>query len=280
MAHVRSMPRSAGVVSAALVCALIVASAPSAAQRRGGRFWDTGRLATPESFDGGFNFCRIMFRASRYGDGGGWSVDYPRADINLSIRFSELTKAHVSFDKEGEPNHLLLRLTDETLFQCPFIMMTEVGAAFFDEAEAAALRTYLRKGGFLWADDFWGSYAWEVWTGEIGKALPPGQYPIVDLPPDHPIFRSVFEVRRVPQIPSINFWFGSGGRTSERGADSAQPHLRGIADRTGRLMVVITHNTDIGDSWEREADDPNYFYNFSPQGYALGINILVYAMSH
>jgi hypothetical protein len=159
-------------------------------------------------------------------------------------------------------------------------MMTEVGSAYFSEEEAAKLREYLQKGGFLWADDFWGSYAWEHWVSELGKVLPPSEYRIVDLPLDHPLFRGQFEIKRVPQIPSINFWAESGGGTSERGSDSAVPHARGIADRQGRLMVLITHNTDVGDSWEREADDPNYFYAFSVDGYAFGINVLLYAMTH
>ena len=72
----------------------------------------------------------------------------------------------------------------------------------------------------------------------------------------------------------------TGGATSERGADSAQPHLRGIVDEQGRFMVLATHNTDISDAWEREGEDPTYFYNFSPNGYATAINVMLYAMSH
>jgi hypothetical protein len=269
---------SRGAPAAALAIAIVVAGAAVGAQfRRSQRF--AVRPAAGHSFDGSFNFCRIMFNVSGDGDGGRWSVDYPRADINLSIRLSELTKTTVSVDAAGEPNHLVLRLTDEELFQCPFVMMTEVGATYFSDEEAARLRAYLLKGGFLWADDFWGSYAWDVWARELAKVLPPSEYRIVDLPTDHPILRVHFPVPGVPQIPSISHWAWSGG-TSERGADSAEPHLRGIADRHGRLMVLITHNTDIGDSWEREADDPQYFYRFSVDGYALGINVLMYAMTH
>ena len=95
---------------------------------------------------------------------------------------------HRGHGRDGEPNHLLMRLTDEVLFQCPFIMMTEVGSAFIDEAEAAQLRDYLLKGGFLWADDFWGGYAWEWWEAQI-RVLPPAEYPFVELPRDHPLFR-------------------------------------------------------------------------------------------
>jgi hypothetical protein len=251
------------------------------AQRRGRGFRGYIRTPTPQSFDGRFNFCRIMSSASRFGDGGGWSVDYPRADVNLSIRLSELTKTQISIDPSSEePNHLVIRLTDPELYQCPFIMMTEVGRTYFDPDEAERLRDYLLKGGFLWADDFWGSYAWDHWASEFSKVLPPSGYPIRDLPLNHPLFRAQFHVTKVAQIPSINFWYGSGGGTSEQGMDSAEPHARGIADRHQRLMVLITHNTDFGDSWEREGDDPNYFYTFSVDGYAFGINALLYAMAH
>ena len=80
------------------------------------------------------------------------------------------------------------------------------------------MRTYLLKGGFLWADDFWGEYAWEHWVNEMRKALPQGEYPIVDVPLEHPIFHALYDVHEIPQIPSINFWGGPGGSTSERGA--------------------------------------------------------------
>lgn len=274
------------VAVVATAAALIVAGTATAqfGRQRGGR---NGRFGMPtfsapkpEDFDGRFNFCRIVFRSNPYGDGGGWGVDYPRADENLSIRLSELTKAPVSFDREGNPRHFLLRLTDDELFHCPFIMMTEVGALYLDDAEAARLRTYLRKGGFLWADDFWGPYAWENWAEEIGKALPPTEFPIVDVPQDHALFRTLFDVQRTPQIPSINSWGGPGGRTSERGAASAEVHTRAIYDRNGRMMVFITHNTDFGDAFEREGDDPRYFYAFSVDGYAIGIDLLMYAMTH
>ena len=264
-----------------MILVVFVAAVSAQQFRRGrGRFFEPIRSPTPESFDGSFNFCRVAFPSSRDGDGAGWGVDYPRADINLTIRLSELTKTKVSRQTNGEPNHFVVDLNDPLMFNCPFIMMTEVGSAYIGPEEAQHLRDYLLKGGFLWADDFWGSYAWEHWEGEMSKVLPPGEYPIKDLPRDHPLFRSQFEVAAVPQIPSINFWMGSGGQTSERYGDSAEPHARGIADSHGRLMVLITHNTDIGDAFEREADDPRYFYTFSVNGYAFGINALLYTMTH
>jgi len=249
-------------------------------QRRGG-FGNigSGSVATDKDFDGAFHFCRVMFRSDFRGDGGNWSVDYPRADINLSVRLSELTRADVSM-KNGEPNPLLIRLTDDALFRCPFIMMTEVGSASIDDQEAERLREYLLKGGFLWADDFWGSYAWEWWVGQFSKVLNPAEYPIIDLPSNHPLFSSQFVIKKVPQIASINYWAGSGGDTSERGADSAEAHARAVLDKHGNIMVLMTHNTDLGDSFEREADDPQYFYQMSVPGYAFGINALLYALTH
>jgi hypothetical protein len=250
------------------------------AQRRGrGRFFEPIRSPTPDTFQGTFNFCRVMY-TSGGGDGGNWSVDYPRADVNLSIRYSELTKARIATAASGEPDHVVLSLMDPALFECPFVMMTEVGNAYISPEEAAKLREYLLKGGFLWADDFWGSYAWENWVAEIAKALPPAEFPIFELKKDHPLFRQQFQIAKVPQIPSINFWMGSGGGTSERYEDSAVARAMGIADKNGRMMVLMTHNTDVGDSWEREADDPSYFYHFSVDGYAFGINVLLYSTTH
>ena len=261
-----------------MVAVLVASTAVAQFGRGRGRY--PVRWATPESFDGAFLFCRVIFRNNPNGDGGNWAVDYPRADLNLPFRLAELTRTPISREPGGSINHVVVRLTDNELFRCPFIMMTEVGAAYFDNAEAAGLRDYLLKGGFLWVDDFWGHYAWDVWESEIAKVLPRGEYPIVDLPLSHALFHTLYDVRRVPQIPSINYWLGSGGGTSERGVDSAEPHVRAILDRRGRVMVLITHNTDFGDAFEREGDNHQYFLTFAPEGYAFGINALVYAMSH
>ena len=237
-------------------------------------------MATADSFDGAFQYCRAMYRGNQGGDGGGWSTDYPDADLNFSTRLGELTKTPISKNKRtGEPNHVIVPLTDPLLFRCPFLMMFEVGNFYIDENEARLLREYLRKGGFLWVDDFWGTYAWNIWESQIRKALPAGEYPIVELPLDHAIFHQFFEVTKKSQIPSINHWLAYRD-TSERFNDSRPVHIRGISDDRGRLMVLMTHNTDFGDSWEREGLSHEYFVNFSVDGYAFGINALLYAMSH
>jgi hypothetical protein len=222
-----------------------------------------------------------MYTSSVREEGGqGWSTDYPDADINFSIRLSELTKTRISMLPDNKPNHLVVRLTDDAIFRCPIIEMEDVGTIQFSDAEVTRLREYLLKGGFLYVDDFWGSYAWKRWEGQIGRVLPPVRYPIVDIGPDHALYRAMFIIPKIPQIPSINSWRRMGGATSERGADSAEVHLRGINDARGRLMVLMTHNTDISDAWEREGEDPRYFYQFSPDGYAVGINIVMYALTH
>lgn len=241
------------------------------------------RLATEvERRDRFFSFGRVLYESVRREPmGQGWRTDYPDADINLMRRFGELTTAAVSVDSAGAFNHVVVRLTDPELFQYPFIFMSDVGTAGFSDAEATRLRDYLLRGGFLYVDDFWGEAAWEHWAREIGRVLPTGQYPIFDIPLEHPLFHAVFDVPEIPQIPNIQFWRRTAGQvTSERGAESAQPHLRAIADRSGRLLVVMSHDTDIADGWEREAEEYEFFDRFSPDAYALAINILVYAMTH
>jgi hypothetical protein len=239
------------------------------------------RFPNAQSYDGAFTFCRGLFTSNRREpSGSGWSTDYPDADVNFSIRFAELTKARVSRQPTGDPNHLVVRLTDEYLFNCPYLHIEDVGTAEFTELEVERLREYLLKGGFVWADDFWGEWAWEQWAEQIARVLPSSAYPIVDITPEHPVFRTMFEVSKLPQIPAISSWRRLGGATSERGDETAVPHIRGISDARGRLMVIITHDTDISDAWEREGEDPQYFYQFSPDGYAVGINIVLYAMTH
>lgn len=267
---------------------LIVSMAASAvyAQRGFGGF---GRLAEgpgvpprypPDGFsDGAFSVCKLQYNSVRYEEQGvGWATDYPYAGINLMTRLSELTKTPISRDADGDPNYWVVRPTDDALFRCPFLIASDVGTMGLTPEETRRLRDYLTKGGFLWVDDFWGTAAWEQWASQIGGVLP--EYPIVDIPADHPIRHTMFDIVTVPQVTNINFWRRWGGDTRERDQDSPYANFRMIADEKGRIMVVMTHNTDIGDSWEREGEDHEFFLQFSPQGYSLGMNVLLYAMSH
>jgi hypothetical protein len=254
------------------------------------RIWAGGygrvppRFPTPTTFDGGFHFCRVMFSSDRR-EKQGWSTDYPGADFNFSVRLAELTKVRVTMAREGGepfPDAVVVRLTDDALFQCPFAFMEDAGTARFTDIEAGRLRDYLLKGGFLLVSDYHGTWGREQFDQEIAKILPPGQFPIVDLtPPDHPMWQMMFPVTRLPQMASIQTWRRSGGDTVERwNVDGAAPDARGIADAHGRVMVVMVHNTDLPDPWEREGEDHDYFFRFSPEAYAVGVDILLYAMTH
>ena len=268
------------------VMAVLVAATTTFAQRGWGRGYGRGeggippRFATPGDFDGDFQFCRLMYRQVRAHQRGlGWGTDYPDAEINFSIRLSELTKTRVSRSSDNEPNHFVVQPTDDALYQCPFLIMSDPGSVGFTPDDVQALRNYLLKGGFLWADDFWGPWAWDDFAAEIGKVLPPGQYPIREVAADHAILKTMFTVGRIPQVPSWQYWSGSGD-TSEMGAESATAHMAAISDANGRVMVLMTHNTDISDSWEREGQNPEYFLSFSPEGYAVGLNVALYVMMH
>ena len=256
----------------------------------GGAFGRNARpkWATIDDFDGSFVYCRAFYTNGNTGFGGrggggrdSWSTDYPGADHNFSVRLAELTRVRVRFNENRTPNYVVVRLDDPLLFRCPFLFMEAPQTLRFEDQEIEPLRRFFLKGGFLWVDDFWGSYAWENWAAEIGRVLPPSEFPIVDIPVSHPIVHTLYGVKEIPQVPNINFWASNGGQTSERGADSAEVHFRGIADENGRLMVIITHNTDISDTWEREGEEPKaYFDKFSPTGYAIGVNVVLYVMSH
>src|SRR5262245_21805005 len=264
-----------------LVGALIAASQSSFAQRRRlpeGVGAYPPRYPPKDFADGSLMLCKWQYSSVRWEAMGiGWSTDYPYAGINLMIRMSELTRARITTGENGEPTYWVVRLTDDLLFHCPILMGSDVGTMRLSAEETARLRQYLLKGGFLWVDDFWGTPAWEQWSQEIHRALP--EYEIFDIPVDHPIRHMLFSVDTIEQVTNINNWLRTHN-TSERGDDSPHPDFRGIADAKGRLMVVMTHNTDIGDTWERESESQEFFTLFSRQGYALGVDVLLYAVTH
>ena len=240
------------------------------------------RYAPAHMPDSAFVICRLAYgQVRREPSGIGWETDYPYAEINLSTRLSELTRTRISRDTDGTPNYYVVRATDDQMFNCPVIFASDAGTIGFTEAQTVRLRQYLLKGGFLWADDFWGTAAWENWEYQIGRVLPPEEFPIEDIRLDDPVLRSQFELHEVPQITNIQFWRQWGGRnTSERGDDSAEVHFRAIRDSHRRIVVLMTHNTDVADSWEREGEDPDFFFQFSPRGYALGVDVLLHVMTH
>jgi hypothetical protein len=211
-------------------------------------------------------------RGYGYGPGGGnWATDYPDSDLNFSYRLHQLTAMEVN------PDGLILELTDPELVNYPFIYMLECGRLVFSDAEVEALRRYLLNGGFLMVDDFWGEAEWLNFYREIKRVFPDREP--VELPLEHPIFHCVFDLKEKPQIPGIGVWLRYGV-TYER-EDAKEVHYKGIFDDKGRMMAIICHNTDLGDGWEEEASNPDYFHMFSEKyAYPLGINIVVYAMTH
>lgn len=271
----------AGVLRRAVLCCcgavLLLAAALGAQDWR--RRWLTPPPDRQPDARGAFSFCRLFYTPVRREAGGqGWRTDYPLSDRHLMIRLSELTSTPVGWRDDGEPAYAVVRATDAELFRCPFLFASDVGTIGLTDEEAARLREYLLKGGFLWVDDFWGERAWVHWTGEIRRVLP--EHPIVDVTPEHPLFSAVYHVRALPQVPSIQFWRRSGGAVSERGQESAEPRMRAILDDAGRILVLMTHNTDIADGWEREGEEEEFFYAFSPEAYAVGINVVIWAMTH
>jgi hypothetical protein len=256
------------------------------AQRIWGGFYGRTppKFATPTTFEGSFHFCRVMF-ASDHREKSGWSTDYPGADLNFSTRLAELTKVRVKMTNDGEetvPDAVVVPLNDDALFQCPFALMEDAGTVRFTDEEVVRLRQYLLKGGFLLASDYHGTWAQEQFDEEIGRVLPPNEFPIVTLTPpfDHPLWNMMFPISKLPQMASISTWRRTGGTLERWNEEGAPPDARGIADARGRLMVLMIHNTDLPDPWEREAENPDYFFRFSPDAYAVGINILLYALTH
>ena len=265
-----------------LVCAAGVAESISHAQRRGRGFSDgpPDRRGVPdwkvddEFSDDVFTFVRVRYTSGYGRSGGGWSTDYPDSDLNFSLRLQQLTSMKV------DPNGKVLELTDDELFDYPFIYMIEPGRLQFTEEEVVALRHYLLNGGFMMVDDFWGEDEWWVFNEQISRVFPDREP--TELPLEHPVFHCVYDLKKKPQIPSVG-WVRGGrftGVTWER-PDAKTPHYKGIFDDEGRMMVIICHNTDLGDGWEEEGTDPTYFREFSEKwAYPLGINIVFYAMTH
>jgi len=224
-----------------------------------------------------FTFVRVQYTSdySGYGGwGGDWTTDWPDSDLNFSYRLQQLTSLKVN------PTPISLQLTDERLFDYPFLYMIEVGSLVFSDEEAKALRRYLLNGGFLMVDDFWGEAAYQNFARQMKRVFPDREPQ--ELPISHEIFQCVYRLKEKPQVPAIGIWYpGSDVTWEDHGPGSREVHYKGISDDKGRLMAIICHNTDLGDGWEREGEDPGYFKEFSEKkSYPMGINIVTYAMTH
>ncbi len=250
-------------------------------RRRGGGYGGYGGGFPGGGFEGQFDGrdFRRGYGGRGWGGGwvGGWMTDFPDSDLNFSFRLQQLTSLKVA------PQPIHLPLTDPKLCDYPFIYMVEPGRLEFSEAEVVALRRYLLRGGFLMVDDFWGDYEWENFYQQIKRVFPDREPEDVEL--EHEIFQCVYRLKEKPQVPSIQI--AKAGRSQgltwepNHGGDSRTVHYRAIYDDKRRMMAFICHNTDLGDGWEREGEDEWYFHEFSEKkSYPMGINIVVYAMSH
>ena len=182
---------------------------------------------------------------------------------------------------------IAVRLTDKELLDFPFVYMCDVGWQDLSDKEIAGLRAYLVRGGFLWIDDFWGDAEWDNMEYNMDKVFP--EYSWQAIPSRHPIMSVVFPLEKCPQIPAKIFWEAqrisydppSVHRPPTGGiAGVSTVNFRGLFDKDRRLLAVATHNTDVGDGWEREGESVEYFSRFSIPSYAMGVNIIVYALTH
>ncbi len=205
----------------------------------------------------------------RRGGRGRWATDYPKADRIFLSFIDRLLSNLDAYEHEHT-----VRLNEPELRRFPFLYALEVGRMALTEPEIVGLRDYLLAGGFLVIDDFWGSRQWANWEYEIQSVLP--GYEIVDLSLDHPIFTAFYEIDEILQVPNVRNGV-RGGPTHQ--SDGYVPMVKGIHDENGRLMVVINWNTDLGDAWEW-ADNPYYPLKYSTYAYEMGMNFIVYAMSH
>lgn len=221
-----------------------------------------------------FYFTRARYSDFRgpYGGFGGrrrgsWATDYPKADIQFMIGLKRLTVID-AYDYDNA-----VALDDPALRKYPVLYAVEVGRMALTPEEVDGLRSYLMAGGFLIVDDFWGTWEWANFEQQIRRVLP--EYPIVDIPMDHPLLSTLYRIDEIVQVPNV--WQGRrGGPTWER--DGYVPALRGIYDDEGRLMVAISWNSDLGDAWEW-AEDPWYPIRFSNFAYQLGVNMIIYGMT-
>jgi len=276
-------------VLAAVLAVLVLAVRFGLAQYRTAREVPSDSVGTPEwKVEPGFKkdvftFVRIRYQRGHRGSwtAGAWWTDFPDSDLNFSYRLQQMTSMKV------DPDCRVLEITDPELFDFPWIYIVEPGRLIFTDDEVPILRKYLLNGGFLMVDDFWGQRQWQNFYEQIKRVFPEREPE--ELPMEHPIFHCVFDLSRMRknelQIPNIELGkhcqFTGVTWEYHDGEQCREVHFRAIFDDRRRMMVMICHNTDNGDGWEREGESEYYFHEFSEKkAYPLGINIVLYAMTH
>jgi hypothetical protein len=219
---------------------------------------------------GEFEFVRLAYNGNPYYGGRAqqsWSIDYPDAEHHFLKGIRRLTAV------EAAEDGIVRTPLDNDIFDYPWLYVLEVGYWYLNDQEAARLREYLLRGGFLMIDDFHGTFEWTAFMTSMNKIFP--DRPVVEIPEGDEVFHVLYDLDQRIQIPSLQIMYT--GVTYER--DGFTPQWRGIYDDDGRLMVAINHNMDIGDAWEH-ADLPEYPENMTALAYRFGVNYVIYAMTH
>jgi Domain of unknown function (DUF4159) len=215
-------------------------------------------------------FARFMYRAvpTMRGRLNNWTIDYPRSDRHLSAAVARLTRVQARSVEQP-----VAAEDGDDIYNWPWLYAVEVGHWDLTDLQAAKLRDFLNRGGFFMCDDFHGTWEWNTFVASMQKVFP--DRAIVDIPNSDAIFHTVYDLDDRYQVPGAQFIYSH--RTYE--FDGYEPRWRGIYDDKGRLMVAICHNMDLGDSWEH-ADNPLYPEQYSALGVRIGVNYIVYAMTH
>jgi hypothetical protein len=219
-----------------------------------------------------FVFARLVYSSGLNGffrRGGSWQTDWPKADKQFMFGIDRLSNVRIMLEKD-----VAVPIMDSNLFSYPFVYAVEVGHMELSQPEASRLREYMLRGGFLVVDDFWGSYEWQSFLRQVKKIFPDRE--VEQLPMTHELFHSFFDIEEILQVP--NYRNGCYGyQTHEQ--DGYTPYVLAIFDDARRPMMVINYNTDLGDAWEW-ADLPCYPHEFSGMAYRMGLNFIVYSMTH
>jgi hypothetical protein len=216
-----------------------------------------------------FRFARMIYvdQAGAGFNRGWWQQDYPEAEDHFTFNLKRLTRISV----DGRES-VAVPLTDDRLFEYPWLYATQTGFWDLSDEEVGRLREYLLRGGFLMCDDFWDVNEFQVFAATMARVFPDRE--MVELHDDDAVLHVVFSIDEAVQIPGLRH-LGRFGQMR----DLPPPYWLGIYDDSGRLMVGINYNQDVGDSWE-EADTPGYPEAMTAQGYRFGVNYVTYAMTH
>ena len=231
-----------------------------------GRYEDVRRVVQDERPTDEFVFARLVYNGVEPYYIKNWYTDWPKADRQLIMGLRRLSNIHIAAHER------VVALNDPRLFEYPFLYTSEPGQMVLTDRDASIMREYLERGGFWVVDDFWGSFEWGNFRRQIEKILPGVE--IRDIPRDHRLFHCFYDIDQIVQVPSLDYI--NTGVVVEQ--DGFEPYVKGIWSESGRLMVVINHNTDLGDAYEH-ADHPLYPHAFSGFAYRMAINFIVYSLT-